>query len=149
MRPTRIVALIIGCMMLLPGIGLLLGGGGLGIGYAAGRNESGYFEATLNGLQSPTAAITAQTPALTNDLTNAPWLIDALDTDVRLQITAPSSDSRIFVGIAPAADISAYLSGVSHDQITGLANGGTPMYRTVSGTAAVAPPVEQTYWLAA
>ena len=71
MRPTRIVALIIGCLMLLPGIGLLLGGGGLAIGYAAGRNESGYFEATLNDLQSPTAAITAETPALTNDLQNA------------------------------------------------------------------------------
>ena len=43
MRSTRIVALIIGCLMLLPGIGLLLGGGGLGVGYAVGRNESGFW----------------------------------------------------------------------------------------------------------
>ena len=59
------------------------------IGYAAGRNDSGYFESTLNGLRSPTAAITAETPALTTDLQTPGWLIDALDTDLRLQVTGP------------------------------------------------------------
>ena len=53
MRPTRVVALVIGCLMLLPGIGLLFAGGALGIGYAAGRNDAGYFEAALTDLQHP------------------------------------------------------------------------------------------------
>jgi hypothetical protein len=73
MRPSRIVALIIGCLLLLPGIGLLIGGGVLGIAYAAGRNDSGYFQSTLIDLHSPTAAITAETPALTTDLETPTW----------------------------------------------------------------------------
>ncbi len=148
MKSTRIVALIIGCLMLLPGIGLLLGGGGLAIGYAFGRNDSGYFEATLDGLRSPTAAITAETPALTTDMQTPAWLINALDTDLRLQVTAPSSDTQTFVGIGPAADVNAYLRGVAHDEITRLADGGTAVYSTSPGTATVAPPMEQTFWAA-
>jgi hypothetical protein len=148
MRPSRIVALIIGCLLLLPGIGLLIGGGVLGIAYAASRNDSGYFESTLIDLHSPTAAITAETPALTTDLETSTWLIDALDTDLRLQVTEPGSDSQVFVGIGPAAAVDAYLGGVAHDEITGLVNGNTPVYRTSAGSAPAAEPAEQTFWAA-
>ena len=146
MRPTRIVALIIGCLMLLPGVGLLLGGGGLAIGYAVGRNDSGYFELTLNELQSPTAAITAETPALTTDLQTPGWVLDRLDTDLRLRVTAPYSDAQIFVGIGPASDVDAYLTGVAHDEIVGLADGGTPTYRAAAGATTADPPTDQTFW---
>ncbi len=148
MRPSRIVALIIGCLLLLPGIGLLIGGGVLGIAYAAGRNDSGYFQSTLTDLHSPTAAITAETPALTTDLETSTWLIDALDTDLRLQVTEPGSDSQVFVGIGPAAAVDAYLGSVAHDEITGLVNGKAPVYRTSAGSAPAAEPAEQTFWAA-
>ena len=148
MRPTRIVALIIGCLMLLPGIGLLLGGGALAIGYAAGRNDSGYFELALDDLQSPTAAITAETPTLTDDLQTSAWVIDRLDTDLRLRVTAPGSDTQTFVGIGPAAAVNTYLGTVAHDEITGLADGGAALYRPTTGAATAAPPTEQTFWAA-
>ena len=84
MRASRILAIVIGCLMLLPGIGLLFGGGALAIGYLAGRNDAGYFEATVTDLHSPTAAITAGTPGITSDLGTPAWVIDLLDTDVQL-----------------------------------------------------------------
>ncbi len=148
MRTTRLIALIIGCLMLLPGIGLLIGGGALGIAYAAGRNDSGYFQATLNGLHTSTDAITAQTPALTVDTQTPTWLINRLDTDLRLTVTTPANKSPAFIGIASAADVDAYLGNVAHDEIIGLGNGGTPVYRSTAGTLTVAPPTEQTFWAA-
>ncbi|MGI8418166.1 MAG: DUF4389 domain-containing protein [Nakamurella sp.] len=143
-RPARIISLVVGCVMLLPGVGLLVGGGALGVAYASGRNDSGYFQAALNDVHSPTAAITAETPALTDDLQPSTWLIHALDTDLRLQVTVPSN-SQVFVGIGPAADVDAYLGGIAHEEITGLANG-SAVFRSHAGTEAVAPPTEQTFW---
>lgn len=129
MGRTRVLALVIGFLMLLPGIGLLFAGGALGIGYAAGRNDAGYFQTSLTNLHTPTAAITAETPALTTDLPTPTWWINTLDTDLRLRVIAPTSDSQIFVGIGPAAQVDTYLNGVAHDSITGIVNGGTPVYR--------------------
>lgn len=145
MKPTRIIALIIGCLLLLPGIGLLFGGGALGIAYATGRNDAGYFQTTLTDLHTPTQAITAQTPALTADVQSPAWLIDALHTDIRLRVTAPASDPPVFVGIGPATDVDAYLAGVANDQITGLSNG-APVYTTEPGASTVGPPTEQSFW---
>jgi hypothetical protein len=147
MRPSRIVALVIGCLLVLPGLGLLFGGAVLGLAYAAGRNESGYFESTLTDLRTPTDAITAQTPTLTTDLQTTTYLIDALNTDLRLRVTPISSDAQTFIGIGPATDVDAYLNGVAHDDIIGLTNG-TPVYRTTTGGTAITAPTAQTFWAA-
>src|SRR4029079_7718735 len=64
-------------------------------------------------------------------------------------VTAPSSDAQIFVGIGPATDVGTYLSGVAHDEIIGLADGGTPTYRTAAGATTAGPPTEQTFWATA
>ncbi|MEO6956793.1 MAG: DUF4389 domain-containing protein [Antricoccus sp.] len=147
MKTSRIVALIIGCLLLLPGLGLLFGGGALGLAYATARNESGYFQSRLTNLQTPTEAITAQTPTLTTDLKTSTWLIDALDTDLRLRVTAASGDAQTFIGIGPAADVDAYLRGVAHDEIVGLTNG-MPVYRASTGNSTVAAPTDQNFWIA-
>ena len=47
MTPGRVIALVVGCLLLVPGLGLLLGGGALGAAYAFGRDDDGYFEADL------------------------------------------------------------------------------------------------------
>ena len=52
MKTRRIVALVIGCLLLLPGIALLFSGGGLGLGYAFGRDDVGYFELSVPQLHS-------------------------------------------------------------------------------------------------
>lgn len=147
MKTGRIVALIVGCLLVLPGIALLVGGAALGLGYAFGRNDSGYFQAELTELQSPTAAIAAQTPTVTTDVAVPQWLLDALDSEIRLRITASSSDTATFVGVGPAAAVDQSLAGVRHDEIIGLTNG-VPLYRSTVGVPTAPPPTAQTFWTA-
>ena len=147
MRTSRIVALIVGCLLVLPGIAALVGGAALGIGYAAGRNESGYFQAPLTELRTSTAAIVAQTPAVTTDVIVPQWLMDALDSEIRLRVTAVSTDSAAFVGVGPAAAVDGYLDGIAHDEIIGLTNG-VPLYRATTGVPVASPPPAQTFWAA-
>ena len=45
----RIVALLLGRLLLVPGISVLLGGGGLALAYAFGRDAAGYFSTTVTG----------------------------------------------------------------------------------------------------
>lgn len=59
MMPGRVAALLVGCLLVVPGIGSLAGGVGLGAAYAFDRDGGGYFSATIDRLESPTAAITA------------------------------------------------------------------------------------------
>jgi hypothetical protein len=147
MRP-RIVALIVGCLILLPGVSLLFAGGALGIGYLAGRNDAGYFQATLPDLHSPTAAITGETPTLTTDIRDQNRLLDVLDTDVRLEVSGPDSDAQTFIGIGPTASVDAYLGGVARDEIVGFADR-APVFHTSVGTVTAAEsPTEQDFWVA-
>ena len=149
MRPSRVVALVIGCLLLLPGIGLLFAGGAIGIGYAVARNDAGYFQTSLTDLRSPTSAITAETPSLTTDVQTSTWWINTLDTDLRLRVTADSSDTQTFVGIGPTPQVDTYLTGIAHDSITGIASGSAPLYRANPGTGQVeTPPAGQTFWVA-
>jgi hypothetical protein len=148
MKPQRIAALIIGCVLLLPGIGILIGAGVLGSAWAFARNDEGYFQTTLPELTSSTAAITATGPVLSSDMNTRDWL-SSLDIDVRLRVTPAAGKPPLFVGIGPATDVAAYLSGTSHQEITALTNDGrTPVYRTIPGEPSAEPPQAQTFWAA-
>ncbi|SDO71218.1 protein of unknown function [Nakamurella panacisegetis] len=146
MRPGRVVALIIGCLLVLPGVGLIFGGGALGAAYAFGRNNDGYFQVSLSDLSADGAAITAHSPVLSTDMNTPGWLIESLRTDVRLTVTG-SGQRPVFIGIGPSADVDAYLRGVAQDEITSIRSSGRPGYRSTAGTAAT-PPTAQHFWAA-
>ena len=145
MKPGRLVALVAGCLLVIPGIGLLVGGGGLALAYALGRGDDGYFNATLDRVESSTVAVTTGDIEFSADPGSPDWLLDTIDADVRLRVTNAAADRDVFVGVGPEADVDAYLAGVAHDEITGL-DGNTPAYRTRSGSDDIAPPTEQTFW---
>jgi hypothetical protein len=90
----RVTILIRGCLMLLPGVGLLLRGSGLGVGYAFGREDAGPFHERSRGLQTSTV-----------DPQTSGWLLDALDTDVWLRVIAGGSGRPMFAGIGSAAHV--------------------------------------------
>lgn len=138
--------MIVGCLLLLPGIVLLLGGGGLGLGYAFGRDDPGYFNFAVP-LQSSTAAITAPSPAVTTDLGTLAWMTDPLRTDIRLRVTTTDGRRPIFAGVGPAGQVQAYLAGISHDEVATVING-HPSFCTHTGTAAATAPAEQGFWTA-
>jgi hypothetical protein len=146
MKPGRVFALVAGCLLVGPGIGLLAGGGVLAAAYAFDRDDSGYFSATVDRLESPTAAITAGDLDLVTDPGSPDWLLDRLDADVRLEVTGAAARAPLFVGIGPAADVDAYLAGVAHDQVID-STGDAPAYRRSSGQTVIAPPTEQSFWV--
>ncbi len=148
MSTKRIVALVVGCVLILPAIGMLLAGGALAVGYATQRNDDGYFDVTIDQLQTPTAAITGEDVKFAADPGSPDWLIDAIDLDVRLRATALDSEQEIFIGIARQRDLDRYLADVAHDRVIRIV-GRTPEYRQ-QGTevAAVAEPTDQDFWVA-
>jgi hypothetical protein len=148
MSTKRVIALVVGCVMILPAIAMLFGGGALAIAYVTQRNDDGYFDATIDQLQTPTAAITGENLRFATDAGSPDWLIDTIDLDVQIRATVDDSDGAVFVGIARQADLERYLADVAHDRVTRIDNG-EPVYRR-QGRAIdpLASPAEQDFWVA-
>lgn len=149
MRPGRVIALVIGTLLVIPSIGLLFGGSALGLAYAFARDDEGYFDTTLDRLDTDTVAVTAEDITLAAEPGSPDWLIDALDTDVRLLVTSATNTDDVFVGIARESDVDSYLSGIAHDEITDVRDGLEPVYRTRGGTDSVEAPIDQSFWTVA
>jgi hypothetical protein len=148
MSTKRVIALVIGVVMILPALGMLLGGGALALAYATQRDDDGFFDVTIDQLQTPTAAITGEDVTFATDPGSPDWLIDAIDLDVRLRATALDSDAAVFVGIARQSDLDRYLAGVAHDRVVEIVDG-VPVYRLIPGeTDAAEPPGEADIWVA-
>jgi hypothetical protein len=144
---SHLIALILGSLLLVPGVGLLFAGGGLATVYGMSRASDGYIQSSPMQLKTTTAALTVGDLVVVNDVQSPPWLGDALNADIRLTVT-PATDTPVFVGIGPAADVNAYLSPTAHEQIVRLSDGGTPVTTTSPGTATAQPPTEQGIWTA-
>ena len=148
MATKRIVALVIGCVLVLPALGMLIGGGALAIAYGTQRNDDGYLDVTIDGLSTPTVAITGEDVRFAADPGSPDWLIDAVDLDVQLIATASDPEQQIFVGIARQRDLDRYLADVAHDRVTRIDNG-EPVYRRQGeGTGPLPAPTEQDFWVA-
>ena len=78
MRMGRVVALMIGCLLLVPGLGLLVGGVGPGAAYAIDRDDSGYLSETVDQVQSPTGVIATQDLDPLIEPGSPDWLLDRL-----------------------------------------------------------------------
>ena len=141
----RVVALVFGVLLLIPALGVLLGGGALLWVDTVSRTDDGY-------VLSPTDTFTSDGYVLRSeriDLSNgADWipLSSSLGT-ARVDVTGTDPSQEIFVGIAPVADAARYLDGVSGtviddlgfaDQVqnTHLLPGGPPS----------TPPGDQDFW---
>ncbi len=155
-HPARrhLAALIVGCLLILPGLGLLLAGAGLAASYAVGRDDAGYVSLTLPALASDSPAITAGDVIVQTGSEVPSWALSRLDLDLRLSARSLTSGVPVFIGIAPVSDVNAYLSGVAHDKIVGIngINGfrnsatATAVLESVPGSATVTAPTSQTFW---
>ena len=133
----HIVAIVIGCLMLLPGLGILAGGGALAIAQAAATDDDGYFRFTLDRVDSDGVAV-ATTDLWLEDVDQdaGPWVFDFLDLDVRLRVEGAETTDDVFVGIARSADVERYLSKTSYSEIVEIDHH-TPRYRQISGIVSV------------
>ncbi len=146
MKNTRVVAIVVGLLLLLPGLGLLVGGGSLGLVNAFGRDDSGYFTQPTFLVRSSSAVVTTDDLPFVLDAQVPAWVASMLDLSVRLRATATDPNRAIFAGVASTSDLGRYVSGVGHDVVT--STGASPAYRTVPGASHVSPPAGQSFWVA-
>ena len=144
----RIVALLLGCLLLVPGISVLLGGGGLALAYAFGRDDAGYFSTTVTGLHTRTAALVDRELPVTVDPGVPVRLLDGLDPRVRLRVAAADGNGPLFVGIGPVADVDRYLATVAHENVVRVSGSGAPLYDSRPGDQIAPDPATQTFWAA-
>ncbi|MET1020580.1 MAG: DUF4389 domain-containing protein [Arthrobacter sp.] len=148
MRPGRIVMLVLGTLSALLGLGLLAGAGAVGWANYQQRDDR-YFTTQVERLAVNSYALTS--PRL-NIMTErsfpeaGPVIVPG---SILLRGSAADPAKAIFIGIAPQADVAAYLAGVNHAEIVDV--GFAPFraqYRNVAGTGVPAPPAAQGFWTA-
>lgn len=143
--PGRVIALVIGILVLIPALGLLAGGGVLLWGDRVARGDDGYLTSATESFSTSGYAITSRSIDLA---TGANWvpMSSALGT-ARLTVTGTGSGSDVFVGIAREGDITDYLGGVQRTIVTDVGSGSAPAISTGAG-APSSPPGEQDFWTA-
>jgi hypothetical protein len=143
----RIIALVVGLVLLLPALGLLAGGGILLWADRVARDGNGYVFSTEESFASPGYAIATTRIDLA---TGADWLpLSAALGDARVEVTGTDPSSDVFIGIARAGDTSVYLDGVERTVVGDFGTGtAAANQRQLGAEAPAAPPGQQNFWAA-
>jgi hypothetical protein len=144
-RTGRVLALVLGVLLLLPGLGLLGGGGTLLWAHHLDRSD-GFVVSPREGFSSVGHALVSDRIDLS---AVSSWLpVPGTLGTARLEVTG-TGPRTVFVGIAPAADARAYLDGVQRTVVDGLgfdapATDGDQL----PGGEPPGPPADQDFWIA-
>jgi hypothetical protein len=156
--PGRVVAVVLGALLLLTSTGLLAAGGAL-LWADQDQREDGW-------LTSPAAQVTTASYAVVSDdvdlhAEGADWVLDDLIGRVQLEFTSTDPDVELFAGVAPTSDVTDYLAGVGHRRMDDLGMGerggwgmgpGFPMddamMTDLPGGPPAVPPAERDFWAA-
>jgi hypothetical protein len=141
----RAVALVLGVLLLLPGLALVTGGGVLLWAHHLDRSD-GYVTSPEERFSSPGHALVSDRVDLR---AGGDWvrLVPALGT-ARIEVTPDIAD-QVFLGIAPADDARAYLDGVARTAVDALgfdipADAGDE----IPGGTPPGAPTDQDFWIA-
>jgi hypothetical protein len=142
--PGRVIAVVVAVLLLLPGLGLVAGGGVL-LWADLGNRTDGFVFSDTDDFSTAGFALSSERVDLS---TGADWvpLSAALGT-VRAEVTATDPATEIFVGVAPVAEGSAYLQGVERSVIDDLGTGAIDEV-VIPGGPPATPPGEQDFWAA-
>jgi hypothetical protein len=143
----HIIAIVVGSLLLLPGLGMLAGGAAVAFGQAAATDGDGYFRFTPDRMESDGVAL-ASADLWLDDMEDdaSPWVFDFLDVDLRLRVDGADGTDQVFVGIARSEDVERYLDGTTYSEVVEV-DGRAPRYEQTAGTSSIAPPVDQDFWV--
>jgi hypothetical protein len=138
----RVLATAPACLTGLLGVVAIAGGGTAVVLDQTQRDATGFLMTSSAPYATSTYALTSES-YLTGFLGNGSITGDLLGTvRVRAQSSRP-----IFVGIAPAAAVYRYLTGVAHAE-AGSLEARSSDFRELTGGAPLTPPGEETFWAA-
>jgi len=139
----RVIAVVAGSVLLLVSLGLIAGGGALAVA-SAQRDADGYLVTDGVTISTSGHAITSETITIETDA--GVEVPGRLIGDTKLVVTS-AEEGPVFVGVAPSADVAAYLADVRHSTIDGF-DGNTPTYDAVDGGSPASLPADAGFWTA-
>jgi hypothetical protein len=147
MRAGKIVAIVVGVLLVLIGLGLLAPGGFLLTVYGTMRDSSGFFETSSRVVSSTGHALV--TPDVDLNLGPGPgWVPTGARAAVRIRAISDES-TPIFIGIGPTDQVSQYFNGVAYDEVTDFGWWSANVkYEYFDGGAPSSPPGTQSFWVA-
>lgn len=140
----RVIAVLIGSLLIFVSV-VLLGSGGTAMWVdASKRDDAGYLTTDPREFSTPGAALTTRPTEL--GPAGIAWLYSpGLLDRVRIRVTPDDPEATLFVGIGPTTDVDRYLAGVRHTLITDF--WGTRL-QAIGGGAVAAAPDAQHFWVA-
>src|SRR2546421_1807503 len=110
MRAGRIIVVIVGALLAFAGFGAVVGGGALTVVDATQRDGAGYYTSRAEQLQTSTAVLVARLDL--GSATRAGDFVPAhpLGT-IKITAVPVAGGGPLFLGIAPAARVHAWLAG--------------------------------------
>jgi len=139
----RVTAIVFGAIGALLGLGLTTAGVIALVYEATQRDADGYVLAPDESLSTETYAITSE--GVDIYLEDVPdWIVNAESLGT-IRVNAVSEDGEeLFVGVAPEAEVDAFLADVAHEEFTGLGGPGT----AVAGDTEAGRPDGVDIWVA-
>jgi len=142
--PGRVASAIAGALVAALSLGLLGAGGAASWATTAGRH-AGYVSLGSQAFTTSSYAVTSGTMELQADARD--WnAARALFGTVRLSAT-PAARQRVFLGMAPASQATAYLAGTAYVTVRDITSGHV-RYAAHPGTAAPGRPAGAGIWVA-
>ncbi len=147
----RVVAAVVGSLLLLTSTGLLTAGGAMLWADQNQRDDAGYVWTPEVNLRTGQYAIT--TDGVVLEGAGLDWVVDDLLGTVRFKATPVTAADSLFIGVARTADVDAYLRGVGYEMLGPLgqrstvATPSTAMTSVPGGNPAM-PPGEASMWVA-
>ncbi|MDR6636899.1 DUF4389 domain-containing protein [Paenarthrobacter nitroguajacolicus] len=145
-KPSSIVMLIVGIVLSFFGFALAAGGAAVAV-LGSRQGDEGFF--TSHTERYTVASYALVSPQLDAIGEGTPERLPFDVGTLRLRATPAEAGSNVFIGIAPQADVDAYLRGVHHTELQEVRfQPFRPVYRDVPGTSNPALPAAQSFWAA-
>lgn len=139
----RIACLIAGSVLLLGATGLLAGGGGVLWADQAHR-QGGFVTSASTTYTTGGRALVSETIQLQG--IGVDWFGRHILGKVRIRVTAADPSQPVFVGIARAPDVAAYLTGAQYTKVSDIGGANTEV--TMPGSVVPADPASTGIWTA-
>ncbi|TFD59207.1 DUF4389 domain-containing protein [Cryobacterium suzukii] len=112
----------------------------------AAQGNDGYFTSQTETFTADSSAITSPNFDVGRDF-KVPTGVGFDLATLRLQASNVATDQDVFIGIAPRADVDAYLADVNHSELREVQTSPFRVdYLDVPGTQTPAAPADQTFW---
>ncbi len=142
----RVVAIVVGAVVLVMGLGLLGAGATLGVTDRVMRDGAGYLMSPSLSVTSPGSAVTSQSLELSGGPSST--LPEQLLGRAKVRVDT-GAGQQVFVGVARSRDAAAYLAGVGYSTVIDPSGpGGEPTYRQHPGGVPAQPPTTAGIWAA-